>query len=369
MLTTGSVKTQVASATLASLIRIAGGGYSLPTTRRASSASEPHFDTPTGSKDSQQWLDELKRIAYSSISFPNGGVANAKPSSGDGGKPNDVEVRVALPLFHRIRREQSRGYNTKKKNDKRKRKQENHREETGEPCTSSPNNENDSFEVISDLGTRREIDTIQTLANLLSLELESELNNQQQSDQSNDLIYETDIDRRRSIIQPTNTTSFTDIRPDHSGIICLVSTHRSNQLRSAGRIPCSHCVKWFKGTKGLWWHQLSAHGIDYSLATETASGEVNPLAIVPFQEWDGFGFAPVEMQQPEQVVVNIETNQDDSNGGAQCDGFELVKLGKYDEFINLVKVRTHIPCAVYVSLLCRQTQNYGQTNSIALLIL
>ena len=365
MPTTDIVKTQVASATLASLIRIAGGGYSLPTTRRASSASEPHFDVPIVSKDSQQWLDELKRIAYSSISFPNGGVANAKPSSGDGGKPHDVEVRVALPLFHRIRREQSRGYDTKKKNDKRKRKQqrrlqENHLGETGEPCTSSPNNENDSFEVISDLGTRREIDTIQTLANLLSLELESELNNQQQqSDQSNDLIYETDIDRRRSIIQPTNTTSFTDIRPDHSGIICLVSTHRSNQLRSAGRIPCSHCVKWVKGTKGLWWHQLSAHGIDYSLATETASGEVNPLAIVPFQEWE----------QPEQVVVNIETNQDDSNGGAQCDGFELVKLGKYDEFINLVKVRTHIPCAVYVSLLCRQTQNYGQTNSIALLIL
>ncbi|KAL7539226.1 hypothetical protein ACHAXR_009102 [Thalassiosira sp. AJA248-18] len=330
MLNAETARHQVASATLASLIRIAGGGYAMPTSA---------FSEGGSNLCQSRWMEELKKLSYSCISLPNG-AANNKSSEG---KPHDVEVRAALMLFHRIRRGQHDGGERGKKNDNRKRKKRPNLHGSND-ATKDPSNELEPIlkevvacEIISDLGTHREIDSIKSLANLLSLELEKELNSiqQNQNDQNSQLPNNERNSDKESNIQPP--TSFTDIRPDDSGIICLVSTIRSKQLRAAGRIPCSHCINWFKGTKGLWWHQLSAHGINYSSATESAAGAVNSLAIVPFQEQCVSEPTEAHPEEEEEAGISSTDRSEEKSAAVECNAFDMVKLGKYDEFVNLIE--------------------------------
>lgn len=278
-----AVKDQVASAVHNSLIRIAGGGhYSVPVETNTAKSQHCNYN---------QWLEELKEVSEKSVSFSNGNITN-----GLEGKPHDVEVRAALTLYHRIRRVY------------RKRKQQHNSKEKEESDTSS-------FEVISDFGTKRSIDSVQSLANILTIELEKELSN----------IQTTECDKKEE------TASFTNIKSDNSGIICLVSKRRSEQLHDAGRLPCSLCTKWFKGTKGLWWHMLQAHNVKYSAATESAKNEDDNLAIVPYQE------GVMEIKQTHKTEPIGKEDNKPVQVNKELDAFDMVKMGKYEEFKRLVE--------------------------------
>ena len=368
MATVDGIRDQVASSTLASLVRLAGGGYattnhyhhhSFTATAHSSITAIRHDCTSSSDASLCCWVEELRRIAYSSASFPNGVNSNSN-ALGANGKPHDVEVRAALMLYHRImpRGKTHGGKGGGKGKAKRRRKQSGNVQ-----CSNSTNNttqkdddvlcnnnelENGgdiTVEIISDYGTRREIDSIRTLANLLSVELERELSPDhiRQSDADDDGQSEDKIlgNEAREINSQPNTVSFTDIRADNSGIICLISKNRSKQLHSAGRVPCPHCTKWFKGAKGLWWHQLSSHGMDYSIATESAAGIVNALAIVPYREQQqSLSIAvPIDVELEEEVRGQDE----DINIAPERNAFDMVKMGNYDEFVSLVEEGTFHP--------------------------
>jgi hypothetical protein len=136
-----------------------------------------------GSEEFQEENDERKQTretVVSSISFPN-----KNPSCADG-KPYDIEIRVALSLFHRWKRKQSK-----------------------KPIL-----------VVSDLGLKREILSPRDLAELLSIPLEL-------------LCQEDGIAH--------------DVRVKSSGVICIVTSDRSQVLREAGKLPCPHCEQWCRG--------------------------------------------------------------------------------------------------------------------------
>ena len=349
----------VALATFTSLVRIAGGGC----ISSSSSSSSHHthnshhcrhqrdgknkrVDDGDSSSLGSSWISELKRIAYKSVSFPNGRIINNKQynnnnytaytattSNGDdddddddlGGKPHDVEVRAALILFHSILRggkgERGNGNNNKKKRTKRNhslgtnecncgeaggaaevvmddvsREEFINDNEDEEPSSLGQSNDG-LFEIVSDMGTRRVIDSIKSLATLLSMELEIELNN----------IVVQDDDHTTFTTTTTSTSSckhnnFLDIRSNESGIIHLTSHQRYHQLRSCGRLPCPYCTNWFMGTKGLWWHSLRVHNIKYSDATENAT-TVNgnsSLAIVPYEVAASLNFMNCQQKQNPQ---------------------------------------------------------------------
>ena len=153
------------------------------------------------------------------------------------------------------------------------------------------------------------------------------------------------------------------MRPDGSGPIRLVSRRRHERLRSHGRLPCPHCASWPTGTRGLWWHGLAVHGIEYSIATVSAAGigACDSSAIVP---WEGgaanreesavVSAVPTMARQRQRTrrgrydddedddidihVSGLNNRADDemiqSNGA-----FEMVKMGKYDEFLRFLDVR------------------------------
>ena len=309
-----SVCNQVAAATLASLNRIAGGGFS---------AMSPAADDVANDAVNKTWGEELMRIAHSSVSFTN----NKNGSNGGeiAGKPHDMEVRAALMLYHRIHR-----YHCVRPKKRKK-------SEAPLPLVSNPpidekewenNGSSLSLEIISDLGTRRKIDSINSLASLLALELESEL--------TGDALPIDDISESEHAIihddRPTDAQPaiFTDIRCDASGIICLLTLRRSNQLYSHGRIPCPNCINWFKGSKGLWWHQLSVHGNQYSSATEVAAGVMNSSPIIPYNERNANAVRSTE-------TVGIFNCKNDTE--AENEAFVLIKVGNYDEFTKLIEVR------------------------------
>lgn len=346
--TVDSVRDQVALATLASLTRIAGGGFVV-----TSSAVEEEVGTPSNDGVvASQWREELMKISYRSVSFTNNGLNSRGEIDG---KPHDVEVRAALMLYHRVRRGYCSNGKKRRVGDievKSKTKQKVNKDcsralqvtgsiQTLEGKRGKADEEYDTpIDIISDLGTRRKINSILSLANLLAIELERELAGNTQTYRE----LTASVDETMHYQQPNkaNPTTFTDIRSDDSGIICLLTLHRSKQLYSHGRIPCPNCTKWFKGSKGLWWHQLSVHGNQYSSAIEVAAGITNSLAIVRYQE------------RSERVVARTDIETSDENVGTLCKGeanaedeaFAMVKLGQYDDFTKFVEVRRR-RCAVY----------------------
>jgi hypothetical protein len=253
------------------------------------------------------WISELKLVAYKSVSFTNGCInktcknndSNNYDESNDenylGGKPHNVEVRAALILFHSVLRGGGGG---ERKNRRTRWTEWNHYLATNE-CGCDDSNgggtaryggtttddvtavsrgdlDNDevgdgqgeaTFEIVSDMGTGRLIDSVRSLATLLSAELEIELCNV------------------RDHAFTSRSHNFLDIRPNESGIVHLISQQSYNQLRSCGRLPCPHCTSWLMGSRGLWWHCLQVHNVKYSDATESAA-TVNgdsSMAIVPYE--------------------------------------------------------------------------------------
>eukprot|EP00797_Seminavis_robusta_P029501 Sro599_g173130.2 (211) ;mRNA; r:6366-6998 len=138
----------------------------------------------------------------SSICFPN------KTKNSVDGKPQDLEIRLALSLFHRWKRQQ---------------------QQHGKSTT--------IIIVTSDMGLQRQISSPLELAALWVLPLEVGL-------------------RNAGIAH--------DVQCHSSGLIGIVTLERSLLLRQHGRLPCPQCPKWCLGTKGLWWHQQQCHSIEHS---------------------------------------------------------------------------------------------------------
>jgi len=159
--------------------------------------------------------------------------------------------------------------------------------------------ESKPIELISDMGTVRSFDSPVSLAKLLTKELEQEL-------------------FRISI-------PFASIRQSSSGIICLVSKLRADQLAAADRLPCQHCLQWFKGKKGLWWHQLAAHSVEYPEATEVAD---NSKAVVRYDEG--------HPNKRHAITTSQVLNKPISSTSEELDAFELTRRGNIGQLRQLI---------------------------------
>eukprot|EP00804_Cyclotella_cryptica_P029956 CCRYP_013417-RA/>CCRYP_013417-RA protein AED:0.02 eAED:0.02 QI:124/1/1/1/1/1/2/1044/373 len=338
-LTSDAVREQVAWAVYTSLNRLVGGGFVLNNTGCGSQIRCLSF-----SQSKEPWSSQLRDIAYTSVSFPNG--TKRLHSNDVCGSPSDVDVRAALVLYNRIKKTNHEMQNSWRDkfasepqcNDCVKSKQQlNEQSSLEKPRSSQKEFE---FDIISDLGTHRKIENKKSLANLLSIEVEQELAISNKcslpthSDEAPDSFFSGDKSR----------TSFFDVRPSESGIICLVSSIRSQQLHNAGRVPCRLCTKWCKGMKGLWWHQLKEHGVDYSSAMEVAAGSVNELAIVRFEDRTVLmnqGTLTDEIGQS-QGCLNIQIDTKENRDSIQSDAFDIVKNGDLLALVRLVDVREYL---------------------------
>jgi len=255
-----TLKTRVATVVYESLMQICGGGLNL---------DEEKDEAPPVLDDIDSWTAELKRVAQTTISFPN------KKSTSLEGSPHDIEIRTALALFHKCT-----GRKRKRVNKTR-------------PVIIS----------VSDLGVRRTVTSPLELAELLCCTLEEPL-------------------REEGISH--------DVRPNVSGIICLVTPERAQALRESGKLPCPQCIKWCKGEKGLWWHQQIDHGLEHSVAAEAAASEQNVFAIVPYG--------------PQQQILRWQpTTPPEPHASGDCrdekeDAFELVKKGELEALKQAIEV-------------------------------
>jgi hypothetical protein len=196
-------------------------------------------------QENVNFLDKISRYIYKAIKQTCGGdisheeeeeeeylstlirksisVSTASKKGDAGGQPHDIEVRIALSLYHKWKRR-----------DRIK------------PSL---------LTIVSDFGIVRDIHSPKRLAELLCRPLEEAF-------QEDGIAH--------------------DVRVQPSGIICIVTYDRSELLRKAGKLPCPYCCQWCKGTKGLWWHQQQKHVVEYAEATAVAFSSINDLAIVPY---------------------------------------------------------------------------------------
>lgn len=315
-----AIEEQLSSAVTATLLRLAAGGFEPSQSAACDNINTATYYYDASSQD--QWKEQLKRISNGSISFTNNDESDLD------GKPHDVECRAALSLFHIVRNRMNKGTkqsNTDESGIKKPRKKKKKNQNTSSNNSTISDANRISFEVISDLGTRRQVCSPKSLADLLSLELEKELSSTSSLEMQ-----------------------FFDIRSNDSGIICIVSKKRSNELHKAGKLPCGHCVRWFKGQKGLWWHQLQAHNITYASATESAADAVNSLAVVLFQERQQ-ELQSVEVSEAGMIDDNaileptlVENNETEAED-LELDPFEMVKSGNFDEFTKIVESGSFSP--------------------------
>jgi hypothetical protein len=256
-------------------------------------------------------MEELYNIAQDSISYPNNGAVAYAGGVGTNvlqtkiGKPHDIELRVALKLYHRFRQKRNL-------------------------TVVQPSNEEEPFldlirnstkrtvekqchtacvmRIRSDMGVTREFTSERHLADLIIKTLEElivdessaiPLFNYHQRHQDNVEQQGRHLDDSwnescslREIIQ--------DIRADKSGLIYITTNARVQQLRSIGRLPCSLCTKWCKGEKGLWWHQQQEHGKFHSDAITEAKLQIHNFAIVPYFCSLGTGGGTVKVQGGEK---------------------------------------------------------------------
>ena len=138
-----------------------------------------------GSVQGEKERKHLYGDSFASISFPNKNISSA------GGKPQNIEIRIALSLFHRWRR-------------------------------TSPGS---AVTITSDLGLHREIKSPRDFAKVVCVPLEEACRKQ-------------------------NVAHNVQFQP--SGVICIVTNERAQVLRQAGKLPCPYCVQWCKG-KSMYW--------------------------------------------------------------------------------------------------------------------
>jgi len=216
--------------------------------------------------------DELQKIAKESILFPNNGVIAFPGTTADisssMGKPYDIELRIALKVFHRFKQRKESNISCPNFLD------------TAESKITQPSY---IAEIKSDLGVLREFKSAQCLADHTVKALEEIIGIVPCVDFSS--VSNISGESKKNIGGQCNNMLrdvIYDMRTDQSGIIYLVTTARVQQLRALGRLPCSLCIKFCKGEKGLWWHQQQEHGRYHSDAINDAKAQTNHLSIIPY---------------------------------------------------------------------------------------
>ena len=289
-------------------------------------------------------------MAYTTISFPNGSTPASGTSNSENinGSPSDVDVRTALTLYNRIKKrclELLLTVETNPPADGEKKKKEKYLSQKVI-----------EFDIVSDLGTSRRIVDVTSLAHLLSIEMEQELlatNDSITNHHSFQHINPDAFDTNQTPSDTPNKLKFYNIQPSKSGIIHLISIQRSQQLYSAGRVPCTHCTKWCKGRKGLWWHQLKEHGVDYGNAMEVAVGSVNELALVKFGD-DEVNSLGVLSGGVDSLMESSSQENKNSCESRDNDVFTFVKNGDLDAIVRQVEVSStksmHIPPCIPLSI-------------------
>lgn len=334
-----TVKDRVAVAVHKSLVRIIGGGFVLRSNRTAPADNNDEIIHRSFSSTSNlSWIEQLRDIAYTTVSFPNG--TNRADGDSVNGSPSDVDVRAALTLYNRIKKRHYELLSLSLVHD-RSSSSSGATVERGtlhydkEPRAKKRNvvsrtKDIVEFDIVSDLGTHRRVTGAKSLAHLLSVEVEQELCVEKTS------FADCTVD---------STGVFYDIRPSNSGILCLVSSTRSKQLHAAGRVPCAKCVKWCKGMKGLWWHMLKEHGVDYSNAMEVAACSVNELAVVNFREPNMCIHPTIGPSKELRNLSNKNSPRQVKHvSDDEADVFELVKNGKLDvlKLQDLSRLNNHL---------------------------
>ena len=235
-------------------------------------------------KDGDSCSLDLKKIAYESVSFPNGEQPSGQTLSlCHIGKPHDIEVKAAVKLFYKeIYRAERHNQMTEEKDtviDSLTSKFDKKR------SRAKPSK---SIHLISDFGLCREVCSLSELGQLLAITMEG---------------------------MPDSIRISDNVRADKNGVICIVTRERQLVLKDSNRLQCPlpWCVKWGKGEKGLWWHQQKEHGTEHTSAVNSASSVANDLAITIY---DPLNIWCSELNPSE--ALNTCNNE-------KKNGFELVK--------------------------------------------
>jgi len=369
----------IASYVHKSLLRLCGGGVVIQTpgdtSHFSSCLTAVYSASQTVSRreaaQEKEWLQNLHKLAYESISYPNNGQPQCRlhataiydDSTIVVGKPHDVEIRAASSFFHRYRHRLALTTTTSKTNQPMKEsttvKNGGHKKKIPElQNIDTAENSIESFcktddqssqggrdskfesappiEIISDLGLIRQIYTAKELAELMIREIE-------------DILW-----HERTETKESNVFNIYIIRATSSGLISMVTPNRVKFLRNAGRLPCRHltCMKWCKGEKGLWWHEQREHGIEHSSATASAAScfGVNDLPMVVYKNNNVDALSWLEDLVREERVRPTESLTNNQCSGVTSSPsaisirdtyFELVKEGNLKKFNNFFLDNVH----------------------------
>ena len=307
------------------------------------------------------------------------------------GKGHDVEIRIAQSLFNRYcnSSQSNEGRNRKKKKEKKKKKltkkRRLHGEEevlskhTGhmhigkerekqkvktvddekhdvtingpeigggnedESCNNksipsappqSTNEDVDTLEIMSDLGLVRTIYSSNDLATVLVKDMEDQLWDQRTNDTNVD---DVDAIANDDDIPLTSNNSVMMVQSNQSGIICIVTKKRFTYLTNLDRYPCSHCIKWCKGQKGLWWHEQIVHGLDHSSAAMVASSSsssYNDQALVLYDEKNDIS----TIHKKEEILRNeVKLKEQEKKENDQDPYFKSIKNGNLNYYIQFLE--------------------------------
>ncbi len=352
-------KEDVISLLKLSLRRLCGGGISSPSKLNQQDKDEIRSSSKKSNgngsnNDNSLWKQKLETLAIKSVSFTNGKRSNktngdalkksrdeCPPDDDNFGKGHDIEIRIALTLFHQyssryMGKKQKRIKANGKFLEKKRRIQDGDTNNVslevlgGEMIESACHKQNCSIEIVSDLGLVRRIDSSYELSTLLVKDMEDQLWQQRANESSS-----------RRVEQDGNAeTNVMMIQTNNSGIICIVTKRRFKYLLSFDRYPCSHCIKWCKGQKGLWWHEQISHGLNHSAAatvaaTTSSSSDRDNTAIVVYNE-NTFNF--VEKFQQGNMWNEIKDDE------IPVDPFvDTVRNGDFGLFLQQIQLKKYDP--------------------------
>jgi len=285
-----------------------------------------------GINDERPSSEFLEKLAKESISFPNKKFVSysedlttclpGTQGDGDIGKPHDIEVRAALKIYHKFKKSTVTNF-------QRAQNFEDFDDSPDIGCLVSPikrrqDQMTSSVALTSDMGLNRVVLSPQQLADHLANIME-ELMLEQVFGEEGSQLFDSNTRRDRWC---------RDIKVDASGIICLTTCARAEELQIRyGRLSCPSCLVWCKGTKGLWWHQQQEHNFDHSHATNSAalSSGVHSRALIlrPSNVAERY-FSKEKPKVKEEVNVNED----------HIDIFmDVIRSGKLPSVESLVNVR------------------------------
>lgn len=255
-----------------------------------------------GGEANNRYDIDLKKIAYESVSFPNGehtsqGNHQQSQSLCHIGKPHDIEVKAAAKYFYKA---------IYRCNCKDLSSSENVRSMNCYSIRASKVKPSQRIFILSNLGLSREIRSASDLGHLLAVNMEG---------------------------MPDSIRISDNIRTDKNGVICIVSRGRQLVLKEANRLQCPTpwCVKWGKGEKGLWWHQQKEHGTKHSTAVSTASSVANESAMIVYD--------PIKLWSQDCHHYK----KFDKSNNKKSGGFELIKENNLEGLRSLINLERFDP--------------------------